>query len=546
MRPLLLLVLAELVVLLLLALQWGARGSTALANASSAPVNTPTSAPVRPEAGLAGSASSRPAERTPAPATLDARVDATDPIGILLTGAIRGSDGTPVEGASAGVRRDREYRSGNSAGPGAFAIGGLQSGEWTLTCRAEGFAPHEASITLDDRAFQRVDVELKPCWTVRVKIQGADGKSLLQELQRKTNWGMPYVIATEAPLAGDLPPTEQSRLIRFGLGEWRTYDGMGGKAQPKLQEQGYCGELLMDRAPPAHASLMLRTTLLQSQRIEPGQKELVFTLEASEVLAKHGTVKLRLVDGTSGNPIAGAGVQIATAQGGGTGGKTGDDGRVVIEHVLPGIGMLQSHQRSQELEGLFRYVRVPSGGTVDLGDVTLTAAQKITGVVVDGDGKPVNGASVQWTELDCRSFPQALVDNRSALADANGKFELWAAGRHRYVVFARLFGGNDTRFGYATVDATAAGPPTVTITVGKPTSVKLDTGFDMTAGRLVTALASDRSPVAVATLGTEYRPKSMLLLPGSYTIEIHDLQTDRLVRSFALQVGSEPLAIEVP
>ncbi|HEX6811154.1 MAG TPA: carboxypeptidase-like regulatory domain-containing protein, partial [Planctomycetota bacterium] len=489
MRPLLLLVLAEIVVLALLVLQWSAGSATALANARPGPPATTPAALAVPAATEipAASTAGAEAERTLAAAD-DARVDARDPLGILLSGTIRSSDGTLVEGASVGVRRDTEHRGGNSVEPGSFAIAGLLPGEWKLTCRADGFAPHEATITLDDRAFQRADLELSPCWIVRVKVQGADGKSIAEELRRKAIWEPPYVVATEAPLAGDLPPTTRS-LFRFGLGEWHSYAGRSGTAEPSLQEQGYCGELRMNRAPPACASLLLRTTLLQSQRLEAGQKELVFTMQASDVLSKHGTVKLRLVDAATGKPIAGASVDLETAQRSGIPGKTSDDGRVVIERVLPGIGMLRSYPQSPQQEGLFRYVRVPAGGTVDLGDILVTASAKITGVVVDGDGKPVNGALVQWTELDCRSFPQPLVDGRGTNAGADGRFELWGCGRHRYVVFARLLEGNEWRIGRASVDATAGVPPPVTITLAKPTSVKLNASFDMTAGRLVTALA---------------------------------------------------------
>jgi len=544
MRPLILLVIAELLVIVLLALQWAGSSATVLAGDHAAPPSATNTNGAVPAAGtVAATTPSAPAERVAA--TTDARVAARDAIGVIVGGTIRGTDGTLVEGASIGLRRDNEYHGGNTAAPGAYAIGGLQPGEWTMLCRAEGYAQHEAACTLDERAFQRVDVEMKPSWTVRVKVVDASGKPVLDELRKKTSWGLPYAIATDTPLAGDLPPTEQSRLIRFGLGEWRSYDGMGGKADPKAMEAGYLGELLMDRAPPAHASLLLRTTLLQGQPIAAGQKELVFTIEVKDVLARHGTVKLRLVDAT-GKPIAGAAINVSTAQGGGTGGKTNDEGRATIENVLPGIGTLESWQRSEEREGLHRFVRVGSGAVVDLGDIALTAAAKITGLVVDGDGKPVNGASVQWTELDCRTFPQSLVSNRSASADADGKFQLWGAGRHRYVVFARPAEWSDPRLGFATVDATGGAPPAVTITLAKTTAVKLNAGFDMTVGRIVTALAKDRSPAAVATLGTEYRPPSLSLLPGDYTIEVHDLQTCRLVHSTTLHVGNEPLTLDVP
>jgi hypothetical protein len=410
-----------------------------------------------------------------------------------------------------------------------------------LTCRADGFGPHEQVCVLDSRAFQQVDIELQRSIVVRVKIQGADGKSIAEELQRKTIWGMPYVVATETPLAGDLPPTTQSRLLRFGVAEWRSYDGRGGEAQPKLLEQGYCGELRLNRPPPVCVSLLLRTVLLQSQRLEPGQSELVFTIEVKDVLGRHGTVTMRVID-ESGNPIPGLKPNVRTAQGGGRGGgTTGADGKAVIEGVAPGLGILNCFSGA-EREQLNRFVRVPAGGVVDLGDIVMTAAEKVAGSVVDAGGKPVNGATVQWTELDGRTFPQPLVQNRSASSDADGKFQL-PCGRHRYVVSASTREGG---YGFATVDARAGAPGPVTIALGKRTSVALNANFAPTVGYCVTALASDRSPVAVAMLGAEMRAKSISLLPGAYTIEIHDMLTDRLARSFALQVGAEPLTIDVP
>jgi hypothetical protein len=86
----------------------------------------------------------------------------------------------------------------------------------------------------------------------------------------------------------------------------------------------------------------------------------------------------------------------------------------------------------------------------------------------------------------------------------------------------------------------------VKITLGTPTKVALHSKVPPTEGFVVTVLAGDHSPVAVAMMGSDYRPNSLSLLPGSYAVEIHDMRTDRLARSFALTVGSEPVAIEVP
>jgi hypothetical protein len=545
MRPLALFVLVEAVVLVWLAMLWFAGGSapavaapsrdvSAAAPSAAAALNAPLAAPP-PAAPRESTAPPREA----APAAVP-NVVPGDAIGIVLSVLVRGPDRAPVD-ANVGVSREGAYRGGNGAVPGTYAIAGLQPGECTLTCRADGFAPHEQTITLDERAFQQVDVALQQSFVVRVKIQGADGKPIAAEL-RKTRASLPSVVATEQPLTGDLPPTFQSRLTRFGIGEWRSFDEFSGRdVDPKLKEQGYAGELRLHRAPPAHVSLLLRTALLQSQRLEPGQQELVFTIEPKDVSARHGTIKLRLLD-AAGAPIAKAPLNVSTAQGGGTGGLTDDAGVGLIANVAPGIGTLELHGPA-EREQVYRFVRVPSGGTLDLGDITLGAVEKITGVVLGLDGKPANGASVQWTELDSRTFPQQLVDNRSASADAEGRFTLWGTGRRRYVVFARL---RDGSLGTATIDARNGAPAETTIRLGTPAKITLQPKLGPTDGFVVTVLDGERSPVAVATLASEFRSRALSVLPGDYTVEIHDMRTDRLARSFALQVGGEPLTIDVP
>jgi hypothetical protein len=546
MRPLVLLVVAEFVVLVWLGAQ---RLSAAPLLAPLSPPPLGDSASIAGTTPLAGrtntnedAAHAAPDAPRSAAAAAAPRVSANDPIGIVVTVAVRNAaDGSPVEGGSVSIGRDRDFRSGNGAAPGTFAIAGLQPGEWRLNVRAERFTPHEAPLVLDDRAFQSVAVELQPTVTLRVKLLDASGKPVAEQLEQQTTWGVPYVVATETPLAGDLPPTTQSRLSRFGIGEWRSYGSLGSGHQPQAMAEGYAGELRLHRAPPAFASLLLRTTLLQSQPIAPGQQELVFTVEPKDVLARHGTVRMRLLDG-AGAPIVGARPNVRTAQGGGSFGKSGTDGVVLIENVVPGLGMLELHGGA-EREQLYLHVRVTPGGVTDLGDLTIGAAEKIRVAVLDAAGKPAVDASVQWTELDRRQATHPLVNNRSARAEADGTFQLWGAGRRRYAVVARTEQG---ALGHALVDARNGAPPPCTITLGTPATVALRANVPPAAGYVVCALDAQRTPVAVATIATEYRPRSITLPRGAYTIEIHDLLTERLVRSFALDVAGEPLTIDVP
>jgi hypothetical protein len=95
--------------------------------------------------------------------------------------------GAPVELQSVSIGRDRDFRRAYGGTPGTFAVAGLHPGTWKLYVRAEGFAPHEDELTLDDRAFQTVDIELQPSTTLRLKLLDAAGKPLSAELSSSSS-----------------------------------------------------------------------------------------------------------------------------------------------------------------------------------------------------------------------------------------------------------------------------------------------------------------------------------------------------------------------
>jgi hypothetical protein len=95
------------------------------------------------------------------------------------------------------------------------------------------------------------------------------------------------------------------------------------------------------------------------------------------------------------------------------------------------------------------------------------------------------------------------------------------------------------------VDATGGTAQPFTIRLAKATRIRYRTNGDLTVGYNVTVLDADRTPVTVDWLGSAWRPEGTALLPGKYTVEIHDA-ADALVRSFPLRVGGEPLTIDVP
>jgi hypothetical protein len=380
------------------------------------------------------------------------------------------------------------------------------------------------------------DVELRARYVVKVKIQNAAGEYLPGLITKTAWWAELSVVATAVALPGDLPPIEGTSNRWLGVGEWVTNSDRGRNPD---DQRGFAGELWLDQDPPVHAALVLRHVVLQRRRIEPGQHELVFTLEAAEVFGLLGSVVFRLVDDATGQPLAKAPVSVCTPNVFATGQVTDDDGRFRSEHFPPGPLTVTSFMK--DYESLFRYVRMPPGGRLDLGDIRLSSSIQITASAVDGEGKPVTDAEFQYSNLDDRTFPQPLRDRHVSHVDAGGQARL-AVGRHRYVVSVR---SQRQGFGHATVDARFGTPAPIVITLRQTVPVALHVHVDKTVGYMVTILDPVRSPVRVLWFGSEHRPEGTALPPGAYTVEIHD-SADRLVRSFALMVGTAPVTIDVP
>lgn len=190
---------------------------------------------------------------------------------------MRDAAGQPIEDANVVLSIDDTYRSASSNAQGAYALTGLRAGPWRVTYRADGCVPHEADCPLDAQPFPVLDITLRKSWEVRVKLQQPDGTRLDESLVTTGAGLLPTVVATDAPLTADLPMTEHSAMLGFGLGEWRSA-WYSDPTTDVLRKAGYCGVLHLHRDPPVHVALLLRNVLLATQRVEADQRELVFTL----------------------------------------------------------------------------------------------------------------------------------------------------------------------------------------------------------------------------------------------------------------------------
>jgi hypothetical protein len=448
------------------------------------------------------------------------------------------SEGGGVAGAYVTLRRHDVANGNRSDSAGAYELPRLQPGDWQLVCSAEGYGKYEVPITLDQAAVQQFDIDLRPIYVVKVKIQNAAGEFLPDLVNRRMPMGELSVVATEEPLSRDLPVTDSTMYIAFGAGEWVTNSGAGRNRDEALRKAGFAGVLQLDRDPPLDASLVLRHVVMQRQLIQSGQHELTFTLEAAEVFDRLGSVALRLVDDASGEPLAGARLVVGTAQLVDAGQRTDADGRFKTDGQPPGL--LKVEAWLKDYEPLNRIVRLPAGGKLDLGEIRMSRAITITASTVDKDGKPVTDLDLAWTCLDDQAFPQPARENMRYSVDAEGHCKM-ALGRHRYVVIAR----GKHRYGYAAVDLRDGVAVPLTIPVVEPVGVAFHMHADTTVGYLLTISDLRGTPARAIWFGGEYRMPGTSLPPGSYRVAIHDGE-DRLVRSFPLTVADTPVTIDVP
>lgn len=418
-----------------------------------------------------------------------------------------------------------------------YAACGLRPGEWTVSATADGcFLPPTPHV-VGTQALQHFDLQLQRSQRVKVWLRTPDGASLEEAIGKSAGSGMYrlHVVVTAQPLTGDLPLTEHSGLGDLAGGRYTSKRDLNLDKKPDEPD----GEILIDGRPPVQAALLLRHLLLAQEPISAGQDAVTFTVDPAMVRGRMATVRARLLDGVTGQPMPEARAGLHSAQGGGIGNNADANGVVVMENVMPGLLTLQVGVKDRE--SITWLVRVPAGGTLDLGDLTLQPAVKLRGSVVDPDGKP-SPASVRWTDLDAMTFPRELVQRYSTLADGDGNFEIGSTGPHRYLVMANQEG----RLGMAIVDASRGEPGPVQIRLAQPVTVALAVGGDALRGYVVTVRNAEGVPVAAVRIEHRWRDRaSLAVLPGDYTLEVHDAG-DRLLKKVPLQVRDATVTVAVP
>lgn len=330
------------------------------------------------------------------------------PMGIQLGGLIGGAVGVPDI--------DSKKQRAESQADGSFAIEGLEPGIYSAIARGQSFLQQSISeIEVSETQPGVAEFTLEPGLSIEGIVFDPNG----------------------SPVAGAVV-TAGSGMIAFG------------------GEDGAAFSMVVNIAAPGESSVggvaNAKTTtdengIFRLEGLKPGNQQLVARHESwaesssLQVAAGSRAVELQLriggqlvgtVVGPDGKPLSGVPVFTSSNSIEATGSARADSdaqGRFVLKHVRPGPVRLRAMAEGLPETQSERF-RVEDGGLVEDIVLQFEAAWTLSGVILDADGEPLAGASVErstgsvFPDISAFSGAMATTRARRVMTDADGRFEM--------------------------------------------------------------------------------------------------------------------------
>jgi len=466
-----------------------------------------------------------------------------DPVQCLVYGRVTDAAGRPLssdERVGVGFVDALGVRlSARADDCGAYSIAGLAPGSWWLSCGSIFYRSTKVRLVLDlARPVVRQDFALEAADVLRVKVTTPDGEPLWESLRAVD----PPLYPELVPVATRAAPGEYFFEVRgslnnpFGVGQfWQS--GFGTDRLPPE----YIGVVVLAEGPPVVVSLVNYHAVLATQRVEAGATEVAFTLTAEDVRARLATVRMRVVDAGTDEPLAGVrptlagGAMVAS----GRGLESGGDGTLVLEHQAPGKHELSLMAQGYEL--FRREVLAAAGAVTDLGTIALEREVEISGRVVDEAGAGV-AATVGYRRLDREESSETSSWAANVKNDAEGAFRIGRLGRGEYLL--QVGARDEVRASAAVLVDTRAGPveglrlvalPAATLVLVPPSAGWRELRFSIEDGagrRVVHSRFYDEAPRAIR------------LAPGEYTLFLVSTDAGSGLGK-RLVLGAEPQRVDL-
>jgi hypothetical protein len=404
---------------------------------------------------------------------------------------------------------------------GAYSISGLAPGHhWLDAGNGTNAGAHtEIDLLLADSP-KRFDILLVEAPAVLVKAVDLDGKPDMTP-------GMLPDATTSEP--GEWFDERQDRCLNLGgLGGFR-----GGRYTGAPLPEGFLGRILLEVPPPVLVSLLYSQRVLATRRVERGQTQVVFPIDADVV--KPSTVRVRFVD-ERGTPAVMAMVDL---DGDSSNSMVGDGDSWVARNVMPGNYELRPRGKGLEMRTV--PVVVPLETDLDLGTLVLGPDQSVSGKVHVPDDENLSGISILCDACDAQGGTHGTSrtihgyalqpDGTFSIGNLSSGTYLLQVNEHypKYGKWARI------------IDTSAGSVANVDIHLVRGVALGLRPAKKDDAQIRFRIRNSDRTPVVSSRLYSDV-PRPILLAPGEYDVEVVEPERARK----HVTIGSEPVDLAVP
>lgn len=305
-------------------------------------------------------------------ATPDAAPDSQSDFGTVALGRVVDTDGAPVSECSVELvgEGDVRHRAWTGSGNG-WSRFDVEAGSYALHVRAAGHRDLVEVVEIPDVPTWSHLAVLSDSESIPVRFETLAGEGI--DVSNRMGAPAEYLglVATVEPPAARVD-TGGLRGARGGEAANLVTRSIFGRGLPDGVGERY-GAVLQPRVePPLWVSTTYRGEVLATRLVEGDEEDLVFTVDLEGLARLHGSVRVRVVAGDSGEPVT-EGIELTFPLGGERFAARVDGDVLVFEDVVPGWIQLVSRPELTELgwEPVERSVDVPAAGVVDLGTVVL-------------------------------------------------------------------------------------------------------------------------------------------------------------------------------
>jgi len=424
---------------------------------------------------------------------------------VIAFGRIVDREGRVVSGATP-VFEDAEARTREaSSGPeGGWSLHGLAPGEWELSANVTGFLPHREVVVVPAARHWRHDFTLERARSLPVRFETPTGEAIAAR-RFGDDRAFLGVCATTARPTSPLPGVHGRVIYAYGEGVFRSRSA--GGTPPDLDPR-YQGVLELKSSPPLWISVTYRDAVLESRPLALEEEELVFVISDEDLEQQHGELRVRVVERGTGTPIE-KGIELTHPSGGIRIQSECDQGTWTFSDVPTGtMDLMFQHGEWERLE---RSVRVPAGGSLDLGTIVLGRREPFEVLVEDEDGNPLP-VRVAAARPELAGSPGDMDMRISTSANAEGVSSIpWLAPGPTLV----RAGGRDGWGRVAKLVDTGT-VKEVKLVLPRGTQVIFRRGAAHGAGSEF--LLEDASGLQLRE--GSYLPGGMFLAPGRYTLRV--------------------------